>query len=71
MDENGAFFWEWNHGWNSSMNFSARKVLNFYQGNSKNTNTLLIHLVGHPASNILKRNQNTEHIVCQIKFISR
>lgn len=52
-----------------STNFSMRKVFNFYLGNSEN-NTLLINIMGHPASDIMRRNQNTKHIRCQINFLS-
>ena len=46
-----------------------RKVFNFYLGNSEN-NTLLINIMGDPASDIMWRNQNTKHIRCQINFLS-
>ena len=36
------------------MNFSNRKVSNFYQQNNKNTNTLLINTKGHPAPDIMR-----------------
>ena len=43
--------------------FQYNKVLNFYRGKSKDTNTLLVTTMEHPVSDIMKRNQNTSHIV--------
>ena len=44
--------------------------MKFYQGNNKNTNTLLITTVGHPASDLMKRNQNMQHVMYQVKYLS-
>ena len=49
-----------------SRNFTTNKELNFYQRN-KNTNTLVITIMGHPASDIMKRNQNTNKISLEVK----
>ena len=48
--------WKWNIL--KSRNFTNRKVLNFYQGNNENANTLLIPKMEHLTSHIMRRNQN-------------
>lgn len=60
MDKNWTF--------KKKRNFSARKVLNSYQGHNTNPNTLLITIMGYPASDLIK-NQHTQH-KSQIKFPS-
>ena len=57
----------WKRNTSKSGNFSTRIVWNFYQGNNKNTNTLLTTIMGHIASHIMKRSQNTQKIMYQGK----